>query len=321
MDIARPKIEGSIAVGENKRRIGFAEFGSASGRAVVWLHGTPGARRQIPTEAREYAALNGIRLIGLDRPGVGSSTPHRYANVAGFASDLTSVLDALGVDEFAVIGLSGGGPYALAAAHAMPERVVAAGILGGVAPTVGPDAIGGGAMRLGSLLAPAVQVAGAPIGRVLSAFVGVARPIAEPAIRVYGRLSPQADRELLGRPSSAPCSSTTSCSVAAAGWTHRSPTSWCSRRIGDSASPSECAGPVVARRSRPHHPLQPRRSHGGAAARRQAVLTPRRQSSQHLEHGHRHLEELLAIWDQPRSDPLSGPRRVIRARRAATSPR
>ncbi|MCC3323245.1 alpha/beta fold hydrolase [Gordonia bronchialis] len=200
MDIARPKIEGSIAVGENKRRIGFAEFGSASGRAVVWLHGTPGARRQIPTEAREYAALNGIRLIGLDRPGVGSSTPHRYANVAGFASDLTSVLDALGVDEFAVIGLSGGGPYALAAAHAMPERVVAAGILGGVAPTVGPDAIGGGAMRLGSLLAPAVQVAGAPIGRVLSAFVGVARPIAEPAIRVYGRLSPQADRELLGRP-------------------------------------------------------------------------------------------------------------------------
>lgn len=200
MDIARPKIEGSIAVGENKRRIGFAEFGSASGRAVVWLHGTPGARRQIPTEAREYAALNGIRLIGLDRPGVGSSTPHRYANVAGFASDLTSVLDALGVDEFAVIGLSGGGPYALAAAHAMPERVAAAGILGGVAPTVGPDAIGGGAMRLGSLLAPAVQVAGAPIGRVLSAFVGVARPIAEPAIRVYGRLSPQADRELLGRP-------------------------------------------------------------------------------------------------------------------------
>lgn len=199
MDIARPKIEGSIAVGENKRRIGFAEFGSASGRAVVWLHGTPGARRQIPTEAREYAALNGIRLIGLDRPGVGSSTPHRYANVAGFASDLTSVLDALGVDEFAVIGLSGGGPYALAAAHAMPERVAAAGILGGVAPTVGPDAIGG-AMRLGSLLAPAVQVAGAPIGRVLSAFVGVARPIAEPAIRVYGRLSPQADRELLGRP-------------------------------------------------------------------------------------------------------------------------
>ncbi len=200
MDIARPKIEGSIAVGENKRRIGFAEFGSASGRAVVWLHGTPGARRQIPTEAREYAARNGIRLIGLDRPGVGSSTPHRYVNVAEFATDFTTVVDALGIDEFAIIGLSGGGPYALSVAHAMPDRVVAAGILGGVAPTIGPDAIGGGAMRFGSLLAPAVQVAGAPIGRVLSTFMGVARPIAEPAIRVYGRLSPQADREILARP-------------------------------------------------------------------------------------------------------------------------
>ncbi|MCH5644241.1 alpha/beta fold hydrolase [Gordonia sp. ABSL49_1] len=200
MDIARPKIEGSIAVGENRRRIGFAEFGSASGRPVVWLHGTPGARRQIPTEAREYAATHGIRLIGLDRPGVGSSTPHRYVNVAEFADDFATVVDALGIEEFAVIGLSGGGPYALAVSHAMPERVVAAGILGGVAPTVGPDAIGGGAMRIGTLLAPAVRVAGAPIGQVLSAILGVARPIADPAISIYGRLSPQADREILARP-------------------------------------------------------------------------------------------------------------------------
>ncbi|MFW0785491.1 alpha/beta hydrolase [Gordonia sp. CPCC 206044] len=200
IDIARPKIEGSVAVGDGRRRIGFAEFGSATGRAVFWLHGTPGARRQIPTEARAFAAQNGFRIIGLDRPGVGSSTPYHYTCVAEFAADLAAVADSLGIDEFAVIGLSGGGPYALGVAHAFPERVVVAGVLGGVAPTIGPDAIPGGAMRLARAAAPVLRVAGAPVGKVVSSVLSVARPIAEPAIKVYGRLSPQGDRELLARP-------------------------------------------------------------------------------------------------------------------------
>ncbi|WP_279107307.1 alpha/beta fold hydrolase [Gordonia paraffinivorans] len=200
IDIARPKIEGSIAVAGGDRRIGFAEYGSATGRAIVWLHGTPGARRQIPVEARGYAAERHVRLIGLDRPGVGSSTPHRYENVAAFAGDLEEVLEALGIEDFAVIGLSGGGPYTLGVAHAMPDRVVAAGILGGVAPTVGPDRIPGGAMTLGSFVAPAVDVAGPQIGRVISVALRFARPIADPAIGIYGRFSPEADRELLARP-------------------------------------------------------------------------------------------------------------------------
>ena len=199
IDIERPKIEGSVAVGEG-RRIGFAEFGSATGRAVFWLHGTPGARRQIPIEVRDFGEAENIRIIGLDRPGVGSSTPYSYPNVLAFADDLATVADTLGVDKFAVIGLSGGGTYALAVSHAMPDRVVVAGVLGGVAPAVGPDAIGGGAMELGKFLAPLLQTAGAPIGRVVSSVVRVARPVAGPAIGLYGRLSPAADRELLQRP-------------------------------------------------------------------------------------------------------------------------
>ena len=70
IEIARPKLEGNVAVGED-RQIGFAEFGDPQGRAVFWLHGTPGARRQIPTEARLYAENHKIRLIGLDRPEIG----------------------------------------------------------------------------------------------------------------------------------------------------------------------------------------------------------------------------------------------------------
>lgn len=100
IEIARPKLEGNVAVGED-RQIGFAEFGDPQGRAVFWLHGTPGARRQIPTEARLYAENHKIRLIGLDRPGIGSSTPHRYENIRAFAEDLRTIADTLGIDKMA----------------------------------------------------------------------------------------------------------------------------------------------------------------------------------------------------------------------------
>ena len=145
--IARPKLEGNIAVGDD-RQIGFAEFGDPQGRAIFWLHGTPGARRQIPMEARVYAEERQIRLIGVDRPGIGSSTPFQYDTVFAFAEDLRTIADTLGIDKFEVIGLSGGGPYTLACAAAMPDRVVAAGVLGGVAPVRGADGIAGGVIDI-----------------------------------------------------------------------------------------------------------------------------------------------------------------------------
>ncbi|WP_026919604.1 alpha/beta fold hydrolase [Gordonia shandongensis] len=199
--IDRPKLEGSVAVGDQRRRrIGFSEFGAPEGPAVVWLHGTPGARRQIPTEAREYAEARGFRLIGLDRPGVGSSTEHQYASIADFTVDFRTVLDTLGIDRFSVIGLSGGGPYALAVSHFLPDRIVSTGVVGGVAPINGPDATSGGAVELAKFMVPVMKVAQRPVGKLLSTALGVARPIADPAISIYGRLSPEADRELLSRP-------------------------------------------------------------------------------------------------------------------------
>jgi pimeloyl-ACP methyl ester carboxylesterase len=199
MAIARPKLEGNIAVDET-RQLGFAEFGDAQGRAVFWLHGTPGARRQIPTEARVYAEHKRIRLIGVDRPGIGSSTPYQYPNVFAFADDLRTMADTLGIEKMCVVGLSGGGPYALACGAAMPDRVVAVGVLGGVVPASGPDAIGGGAMALGSRVAPLLQVAGLPIRWMAVALVWLARPVASPAADLYARMSPEADRHLLTRP-------------------------------------------------------------------------------------------------------------------------
>jgi len=197
--IERPKLEGNIAVGAD-RQIGFAEFGDPQGRAIFWLHGTPGARRQIPTEARLFAEQNHIRLIGIDRPGIGSSTPYQYDSVGDFAHDLHTIADVLGVDKMAVIGLSGGGPYTLGAAAALPERVVVAGVLGGVAPTIGPDAIGGGLMGLGSLVAPVLEVAGLPIRLAAVTLVRLIRPAGSLALRAYAAVSPEGDRRLLLRP-------------------------------------------------------------------------------------------------------------------------
>ncbi len=197
--IARPKLEGNVAVSAD-RQLGFAEFGDPRGRAVFWLHGTPGARRQIPAEARAYAGLEKVRLIGVDRPGIGSSTAHQYPNVLAFAEDLRVIADTLGIDNFAVVGLSGGGPYTLAAAAAMPDRVVAAGVLGGVAPYVGPDGIASGLMNLGSTVAPVLELAGAPIRLAAATLIKIIAPVGSPALEMYARISPEGDRRLLARP-------------------------------------------------------------------------------------------------------------------------
>jgi pimeloyl-ACP methyl ester carboxylesterase len=199
MPIERPKLEGNVAVGGD-RQIGFAEFGDPQGRAVFWLHGTPGARRQIPVEARAYAARRNIRLIGVDRPGIGSSTPHQYRNVLAFAEDLRIIADVLGIGQMAVIGLSGGGPYTLACAAAMPDRVLFVGVLGGVAPTVGPEGIGGGLMGFGSKVAPALPVIGLPLRLAAVGLVQMIRPVAPLALHAYAMISPEGDRRLLARP-------------------------------------------------------------------------------------------------------------------------
>jgi pimeloyl-ACP methyl ester carboxylesterase len=77
---------------------------------------------------------------------------------------------------------------------------VAAGVLGGVAPASGPESIRGGAMALGTRLAPFLQVAGTPIGFAASLLIRLIRPVASPAVDIYGLVSPPADRRLLARP-------------------------------------------------------------------------------------------------------------------------
>ncbi|GEP39531.1 hypothetical protein NPS01_31940 [Nocardioides psychrotolerans] len=197
--VERPALEGTVAVRDG-RRLSFAEYGAPRGAAIVWMHGTPGARRQIPFEARLHAEQHGLRIIGIDRPGIGSSTPHLYPNIVDWAGDLALLLDALAVDTCRLIGLSGGGPYALAAGAALPQRVHGVGVLGGVAPTAGPDAAEGGIIQLAVALAPLLRAGRVPLGIALTAAIRLVKPLAGPGLDLYAALQPPGDKNLLARP-------------------------------------------------------------------------------------------------------------------------
>jgi pimeloyl-ACP methyl ester carboxylesterase len=80
---------------------------------VLWCHGTPGARRQFPLLGRRAAEKLGMHVVVVERPGSGLSDPHAYAAVADWATDIAQVADTLGAQRLGVVGLSGGGPYAL----------------------------------------------------------------------------------------------------------------------------------------------------------------------------------------------------------------
>ncbi len=198
-NVRRPALEGTVAV-RGDRRLSFAEYGSRRGPAIVWMHGTPGARRQIPLEAREYADRVGVRIIGLDRPGIGSSTPYLYPNILDWTQDLELLLDTLAIDTVRVIGLSGGGPYALAAGAALPDRVHGVGVLGGVGPTRGVDAVDGGIIQLAVHLAPFISVARVPLGMGLTVAIRLVKPLAGPALDLYASVQPIGDKNLLARP-------------------------------------------------------------------------------------------------------------------------
>lgn len=197
--VLRPRLEGSVAVRDG-RRLSFAEFGAPRGTPLIWMHGTPGARRQVPLEARLFAEENDLRIIGLDRPGIGSSTPHLYRDVLDWTGDLAEVCEVLDIDTFRVIGLSGGGPYALAAGAAFPERVHGIGVLGGVAPTQGPDAISGGLVSLAPYVAPLLSLTRVPLGFMMAQLIRLVRPVAGPILDGYAAVQPRGDKELLGRP-------------------------------------------------------------------------------------------------------------------------
>ena len=127
-----PAIERDVPT-KDGRVLRMLEDGDPLGKPVFYLHGTPGSRLLQGAQVHEARRM-GIRLIAYDRPGYGGSTPMRGRSVADAARDIATISDTLGLDRFAVMGHSGGGPHSLACAAILPERVVAASSLASPAP-------------------------------------------------------------------------------------------------------------------------------------------------------------------------------------------
>jgi len=109
------------------------EDGDPNGAPLIVHHGTPGSGMLYPPQVAD-ARERGLRLIGYDRAGYGRSTPKPDRTVAGVAADIEDVLDALGIDRFASIGGSGGGPHTLALGALLADRCVATCAIAAVAP-------------------------------------------------------------------------------------------------------------------------------------------------------------------------------------------
>jgi pimeloyl-ACP methyl ester carboxylesterase len=122
---------------DDGRVLSIVEGGDARGKPVFVLHGTPGSRLLYGPHVAD-ASKRGIRLISYDRPGYGGSTPLPGRKVADVTRDVASIADHLGVERFALWGISGGGPHALACASLLPDRVVAAASLASPAPYPSP---------------------------------------------------------------------------------------------------------------------------------------------------------------------------------------
>jgi pimeloyl-ACP methyl ester carboxylesterase len=118
---------------DNGRKIGIAEYGDPNGTPLFFFHGCPSSRLQAQMTDDVGKQMN-IRIISVDRPGYGLSDFQKDRTLLDWAKDINDIADRLRIKKFAVLGISGGGPYAAACAYAIPDRLTKIGIVVGIAP-------------------------------------------------------------------------------------------------------------------------------------------------------------------------------------------
>lgn len=116
-----PFHEGQLELRDG-RMLGWAEFGVPHGSPVLYFHGTLSSRLEAADLVVTALRLE-LRIIAVDRPGVGRSTSIRRPSPAGFADDIKELVDSLGLARFGLLGLSAGGGYAACVASRMPTQV------------------------------------------------------------------------------------------------------------------------------------------------------------------------------------------------------
>ncbi|MEC3920272.1 alpha/beta fold hydrolase [Nocardia sp. CDC160] len=165
--------------------VGGMDCGDHTGYPVLAFHGSPGCHVEAVAFADAPAAAAGLRLVAVDRPGMGMSELAPQRQVIEWTETVAAVADHFGFDEFAVLGASGGGPYAMACAHALPDRVSSCVLVSSLAPVTDAAAAdsGEGKRAGGLMILRLFPFLARPVARRLSSIVkkdrGVAAMIAQ----------------------------------------------------------------------------------------------------------------------------------------------
>lgn len=121
------------------RLLGYADYGPSQGLPIFYFHGFPSSRLDWRLFCEDNTLMElGIRIIAPDRPGYGLSDFQPSRDIVDWPSDVVALANALGIDRFAALGVSGGGPYAIACAHGIGDQLTKAGIVCGMGPADAP---------------------------------------------------------------------------------------------------------------------------------------------------------------------------------------
>ena len=139
--MSSPELLESVKLSDG-RSLSFARFGDPSGKPVFYFHGFPGSRLE-PQSNHDAFLKAGIQLLALDRPGIGHSTSKNKRKLLDWPDDVVEIAKILKQEKFSILGVSGGGPYALACARAIPGYLNKVTVACGPGPMDAPNATSG----------------------------------------------------------------------------------------------------------------------------------------------------------------------------------
>ena len=138
-----------ICLMSDDRELSYMEYGPSDGIPVFYFHGFPGSHKEIHLfNCAELAEKLKLRIIAINRPGYGDSDSQPDRSLSDWPVDVVALADYLGIEKFSILGVSGGAPFALSCAYAIPDRIEQLVIVSGMGPADAPESRKGKAMLI-----------------------------------------------------------------------------------------------------------------------------------------------------------------------------
>ncbi|SRR5579883_3074802 len=176
------------------RWFGYADYGDPDGKPILYFHGGLSSRLDVAF-ADPFCRARGIRLLSIDRPGIGLSDFQPKRTLLDWADNIDELAQALRLERFAVLGWSAGGPYVLACAFKMPHRLTRVGISGGMCPINRAGAVQELGLFIDRVLFPLAE----QFPELAALLLNAARQLPAPALKwvLEQELSSSSDRKLV----------------------------------------------------------------------------------------------------------------------------